>query len=47
MPTDVMDILQCKVSLGILLLFKLRMKNITFIVCLDYIFHAAPHLKKA
>lgn len=30
MPTDAMDVLHCKVSLEILLLFKLRMKILTY-----------------
>lgn len=46
-PTDVMDVLWCKVSLELLLLFKLRNKNLIFVECLYYVFHAASHLKKA
>lgn len=40
-----MDILQCEVSLEILL-FKLQMKILTFIECLDYGFDTASHLEK-
>lgn len=47
MPEDVTDALRCKVSLEILLLFKLRMKILTFIECLDYAFHTASNLEKA
>lgn len=47
MPEDVMDVLRRKVSLEILLLFKLRMKTLTFIECLEYAFHTASHLEKA